>query len=183
MKDRKSKRKRKVRGRKTITRKVNISKPNGTHQHHRYRDDEYEKAFSEWDETVRKAECGAIDEEQRAAVATKAAMLEALQVFTKALTKNLDRFNTNLGLVLSTRSSIAGSFVVYGTGDNGTNEFVPVVLTIGTGEVQNVEDHINFLSTGEWQKMADKPREEDQPYSILRKKPMIVRTPSSAGIV
>lgn len=176
----KSKRKRKVNGRKIITRKVTQD----LHQHHRYRNDDYDKAFSEWDIAVMKAENGEVDEEERAAVATKASMLEALQVFTKALTKNLDRFNTNLGLVLSTRSSIAGSFVVYGTGEGGTNEFVPVVLTIGTGEVQNVDDHIEFLTTGEWQKMADKPKEEDQPLSIFKKKkPMVVRTPESAGIV
>lgn len=122
--------------------------------HHRYRKADRSKAPPQWENDISKAERGEISESERAEIAAKESLLKALTHFTQRLTKNFDRFNTNLGLVLETRTSVAGSLVIYGTGDNGANEFVPVVLTVNMGVPQTAKEHSEFLLSGAWHELT-----------------------------
>ena len=146
---------------------------------HRYRYTDYEESFSQWDSDVEKALNGKMSEDERSEVATKEALLKSLRTFTEKLTQNLDRFNTNLGLILETRTSVAGSLVVYGTGENGSNEFVPVVITVNLGVPQDVKTHGDFLVSGKWHSMTLPPKEESE-ISIFR--PQLVKGPRSSSI-
>ena len=146
-------------------------------QHHRFRGNgDYKDIGSEWDENVKKAERGEVDEMMRAEIALKDSSLKCLQTCVESLPPNLDRFNTNMGFVLEREVSVAGTIVVYGTGDNGANEFIPIVIRVALGPLQGMDEHIDFLSSGAWQKMVKPivPEEAQAPMTVKGEKTVFI---------
>lgn len=146
-------------------------------QHHRLRGNrDYKDIGSEWDEDVRKAEKGEVDEEKRAEIALKDASLKSLQSCIESIPVNSDRFDTNIGLMLEKEVAVAGTIVVYNTGENGSNEFIPVVIKVALGPLQGLDEHIDFLCSGSWQKMVKPviPEEVQAPVTVKGEKTVFI---------
>lgn len=99
-----------------------------------------------WKQIYYKATQNNYTEEERSVVAKKASMMTAMRAFTNDLTVHLHKCNTNLGLMLDTRSSVVGSLTLEGTGENGATEFVPVKMTVHIGNIQDRDTHIKTIT-------------------------------------
>jgi len=122
----------------------------------------YTPPSKSWEEIMVMAQTGVLPEEQRSVVAKKATMIDALRVFEDNFNANLNKFNGNLGLLLGCETTIAGSLVIYGTGENGTNEFVPLLFSVRVvNAVQNLDDHAAYLK-GDWYKPMQKEQKKEQ---------------------
>ena len=175
-------RRRRLKGRETVKSNGDV---NQYHKLHKLEHASIEHPLSEWDLLTERAKNGEISEEDRATVAVEESMLACLNTFNESLIgKNLDAYNTHLGHVLGKEQAIAGSMVLFHTGRNHTHEFVPVVIKVCVGEIQEVEEHIDFLTSGEWRKMLDPKPAAD--ISIFKdqeqERPMLFRAPKSIGL-
>lgn len=131
---------------------------------------------SEWSRVYNEAIKGNFDEEQRALIAKKASMMAALKEFKDKLGVTLNKCDSNLGLLLELKSSITGSLVIIGTGDNGENEYVPVRLTVQLGPVQDIHEHVDALKT-EWHRAV---KEEKQGRIRLELSSLVSRAETGA---
>lgn len=112
-----------------------------------------------WKKLYREAVERGMNEEERAVIAKKVAMMHAMKTFTRELGKTLGECDTNLGLLLESADAVSASMTLHGTEDAGTDEYVPVKMIIQIGPVQELEEHIEFMKNG-W--MMKKPGEENQ---------------------